>query len=70
MPDKTCKLIEFVGVSEEWVHQASGMRSRGRGLKGLDWFAVTEVPGLAMEGQVNEFRLLRGSGMRRRVRTR
>jgi flavin-binding protein dodecin len=28
MPDKTCKLIELVGVSEESVHQASHLRAR------------------------------------------
>jgi len=66
MPDKTCKLIELVGVSEESVHQAiqNAVARAARGLKGWDWFEVTEVPGLVMEGQVSEFQVKLTVGFR------
>jgi dodecin len=66
MPDKTCKLIELVGVSEESAHQAirNAVARAARGLKGLDWFEVTEVPGLVREGQVSEFQVKLKVGFR------
>ncbi len=65
MPD-TCKLIELVGVSEESVHQAirNAVARAARGFKGLDWFEVTEVPGLVREGQVSEFQVKLKVGFR------
>lgn len=48
MPDKTYKLIELVGVSEESVDQAvrNAVTRAGQTLKGLVWFEVTQVRGL------------------------
>jgi len=55
MPDKTYKLIELVGGSEESVQQAirNAVTRASQGLKGLDWFEVTEVRGAGerREGQ-------------------
>ena len=58
MPDKTCKLIELVGVSGGSVHQAirNAVARAARGLKGLDWFEVTEALGWSGEARSVNFR--------------
>ena len=47
MPDKTYKIIELVGVSEESIQQAirNAVARAAESLKGLDWFEMTEVRG-------------------------
>jgi hypothetical protein len=59
MPDKTYKLIELVGVSEESVQQAirNAISRASQTLKGIDWFEMTEVRGLVKNGQVSEFQV-------------
>jgi flavin-binding protein dodecin len=59
MPDKTYKLIELVGVSEESVQQAvrNAISRAAQSLKGIDWFEVTEVRGLVSNGQVSQFQV-------------
>jgi dodecin len=66
MPDKTYKLIELVGVSDESVPQAirNAVARASRSLKGLDWFEVTEVRGLVKEGQVSQFQVKLKVGFR------
>jgi dodecin len=66
MPDKTYKLIELVGVSDESVQQAirNAVARASRSLKGLDWFEVTEVRGLVKEGQVSQFQVKLKVGFR------
>ena len=57
MPDKTYKMIELVGVSEESVQQAirNAVTRASQSLKGLDWFEMTGVRGLVKDGKVSQF---------------
>jgi hypothetical protein len=66
MPDKTYKLIELVGVSDESVQHAirNAVARASQSLKGLDWFEVTEVRGLVKEGQVSQFQVKLEVGFR------
>ena len=59
MPDKTYKLIELVGVSDNSVQEAirNAIGRAAQSLKGLDWFEVTEVRGLVKDGQVAQFQV-------------
>jgi flavin-binding protein dodecin len=59
MPDKTYKIVELVGVSEESIQQAirNAVARAARSLKGLDWFEMTEVRGLVKDGKVNQFQV-------------
>jgi flavin-binding protein dodecin len=52
MPDKTCKLIELVGVSGESCGRAGGPGPQGGGLVRSDG-----SPGLVRGGQVSEFQV-------------
>lgn len=66
MPDKTYKLIELVGVSDESVQQAirNAIARASQSLKGLDWFEMTEVRGLISDGQVSQFQVKLKVGFR------
>ena len=66
MPDKTYKLIELVGVSEESVQQAirNAVTRASQSLKGLDWFEVTEVRGTVKDGKVSQFQVKLKVGFR------
>ena len=66
MPDKTYKLIELVGVSEESVQQAvrNAITRASRSLKGLDWFEVSEIRGTVKDGVVNQFQVKLKVGFR------
>jgi flavin-binding protein dodecin len=66
MPDKTYKMIELVGVSDESVQQAvrNAITRASQSLKGLDWFEVTEVRGLVQDGQVSQFQVKLKVGFR------
>ena len=59
MPDKTYKLIELVGVSDQSIQQAvrNAISRASQSLKGIDWFEVAEVRGLVTNGQVSEFQV-------------
>ena len=59
MPEKTYKLIELVGVSEESVQQAvrNAIARASQSLKGIDWFEMTEVRGLVKDGKVSQFQV-------------
>ena len=59
MPDKTYKIIELVGVSEESIQQAirNAVTRASQSLKGLDWFEMTGVQGLVKDGKVNQFQV-------------
>jgi hypothetical protein len=59
MPEKTYKIIELVGVSEESIQQAirNAITRASESLKGLDWFEMTEVRGLVKDGKVNQFQV-------------
>lgn len=66
MPDKTYKMIELIGVSENSVQEAirNAIERASRSLKGLDWFEVTEVRGLIKEGKVSQFQVKLKVGFR------
>ena len=66
MPDKTYKLIELVGVSEDSIQQAirNAVTRVSQSLQGLDWFEVTEVRGLVRDGQVSQFQVKLKVGFR------
>lgn len=66
MPDKTYKLIELVGVSDNSVQDAirNAITRASQTLKGLDWFEVMEVRGLVKDGQVAQFQVKLKVGFR------
>jgi len=59
MPEKTYKLVELVGVSENSIQEAirNAITRASRSLKGIDWFEMTEVRGLVLEGKVAQFQV-------------
>jgi flavin-binding protein dodecin len=66
MPEKTYKIIELVGVSDESVQQAirNAVTRASQSLKGLDWFEMTGVRGLVKDGKVNQFQVTVKVGFR------
>jgi len=47
MPDKTFKLVEIVGESEDSVQQAvrNALKKASKTLRNIDWFEVSEIRG-------------------------
>jgi hypothetical protein len=66
MPDKTYKIIELVGVSEESIQQAirNAIARASESLKGMDWFEMTSVRGTVKNGQVDQFQVTVKVGFR------
>ena len=66
MTDKTYKLIELVGVSENSMEEAirNALEQASQTIKGLDWFEVTEVRGLVQGGKVSQFQVKLKVGFR------
>lgn len=66
MQEKTYKLIEIVGVSEQSVEHAiqSAVQRANQTLKNLDWFEVLETRGLLQDGKVNQFQVRLKVGFR------
>jgi flavin-binding protein dodecin len=66
MPDKTYKLIELVGVSEESTDQAirNAITRASETLRGLDWFQVVETRGTVHDGKVAQFQVTLKVGFR------
>jgi hypothetical protein len=66
MPERTYKLIELVGVSENSSDEAirNALARASQSLKGLDWFEVTEVRGVIQEGKVSQFQVKLKVGFR------
>ena len=66
MPDRTYKLVEIIGISEESVHQAvqNAIARAGASLKGLGWFEVTQIRGLIKDDKVSEFQVTVKIGFR------
>jgi len=64
--DKTFKLVELVGVSEDSVQQAvrNAIKRASSSLKGLSWFEVTEIRGLVADGEVSQFQVTLKVGFR------
>lgn len=59
MPDKTYKIVELVGVSENSMADAvkNAVARAGQTLKGLDWFEVAESRGTIKDGKVHQFQV-------------
>jgi len=47
MPDKTYKIVEVVGVSDQSIHQAvrNALKKATQTLRHLDWFEVENIRG-------------------------
>lgn len=47
MPDKTYKIIDVVGVSDQSIHQAvrNAVKKANQTLRNIDWFEVQEIRG-------------------------
>lgn len=58
MPDKTYKIVDVVGVSEESIHQAvrNAMTKANQTLRNIDWFEVKNIRG-AMHGSELQFQV-------------
>ena len=66
MPDRTYKLIELVGVSNNDVSEAvrNAVRRAGPTLRGLDWFEVQQIRGTIRDGDVDQFQVTLKVGFR------
>jgi flavin-binding protein dodecin len=66
MPDKTFKLVELVGVSDQSIQQAvrNAVKRASVSLKGLSWFEVTQVRGQIADGDVSQFQVTLKVGFR------
>ena len=59
MPNRTYKIVEVVGTSEESVAQAikNAVARASESLKGLGWFEVSQIRGQIKDGDVTEFQV-------------
>ena len=59
MPERTFKLVELVGVSNESIQHAvrNAIKRASVTLKGMSWFEVTEIRGLIADGDVSQFQV-------------
>jgi flavin-binding protein dodecin len=59
MTNKTYKLVDVVGTSEESVAQAikNAIARASESLKGLGWFEVSQIRGQIQDGNVTEFQV-------------
>lgn len=66
MTDKTFKIIELVGVSDESVQQAvrNAVATAGKTVKGMSWFEVSDIRGMIRDDQVLEFQVTVKIGFR------
>jgi dodecin len=64
--NKTYKLIEIVGTSEESFAQAaaSGVERASKTLHNVDWFEVTEMRGRVANGKVAQYQVTMKIGFR------
>ncbi len=66
MPEKTFKLVELVGVSDQSIQQAvrNAVKRASVSLKGLSWFEVTQIRGQIADGDVSQFQVTLKVGFR------
>jgi len=64
--NKTYKLIEIVGTSEESFAQAAanGVERASKTLHNVDWFEVTEMRGRVANGKVAQYQVTVKIGFR------
>lgn len=53
MPDKTYKIIEVVGVSDESIQQAvrNALAKASQTVRNIDWFEVNQIRGAVIQGR-------------------
>ena len=58
MPDKTYKIVDVVGVSDESIHQAvrNALTKASQTLRNIDWFEVKNIRG-AVSGKELHFQV-------------
>jgi hypothetical protein len=66
MPNRTYKLLEVVGISENSVHQAveNAVTRAASTLSGIGWFEVMQIRGLVRDSKVSEFQVTVKIGFR------
>lgn len=66
MDNKTYKLVEIVGTSEESFAKAvsSGVERASQTLRHVDWFEVTELRGRVTDGKVSQYQVKMKVGFR------
>ena len=59
MPDKTYKVIEVVGVSEDSMHQAvrNALTKAQKTIRNIDWFEVGPIRGAVHKSGALEFQV-------------
>jgi flavin-binding protein dodecin len=66
MPDKTFKLVELVGSSDQSIQQAvrNAIKRASKSIKGISWFEVTQIRGNVADGEVSQFQVTLKVGFR------
>jgi flavin-binding protein dodecin len=66
MPNKTYKIVDVVGVSDQSIHQAvrNALKKAGQTLRNIDWFEVQDIRGLVNKQCDPEFQVTLRIGFR------
>jgi flavin-binding protein dodecin len=66
MSDRTFKLVELVGSSDQSIQQAvrNAIKRASKSLKGISWFEVTQIRGHVTDGDVSHFQVTLKVGFR------
>jgi dodecin len=66
MPDKTYKIVDVVGVSDQSIHQAvrNALHKASQTLRHLDWFEVQNIRGSVSAKGEPEFQVTIKIGFR------
>jgi flavin-binding protein dodecin len=66
MPDKTNKIVDVVGVSDESIHQAirNAVKKASQTLRNIDWFEVQNIRGAVSSKGEPEFQVTLKIGFR------
>jgi dodecin len=59
MPDKTYKIVDVVGVSDESIHDGvrNALKKASQTLRNIDWFEVNEIRGSVKGNGEPEFQV-------------
>jgi flavin-binding protein dodecin len=66
MPDKTYKIVDVVGVSDDSIHQAvrNALKKASQTLRNIDWFEVSNIRGAVDPKGEPEFQVTLRIGFR------
>ena len=66
MPEKTYKIIDVVGVSDQSIQQAvrNALKKAGQTVRNIDWFEVNEIRGAVRNNTEPEFQVTLRIGFR------